>query len=678
MESNKDKVSESFIKLQEFRKTLPIYAEKDNLIKYIKSNRVSVIVAETGSGKTTQIPQYLLESGEIDRSSMVITQPRRVAAISVAGRVAEEVGTTVGDVVGYSVRFDEKVSKNTKIAYMTDGMLLRNAIVDPQLKRYRYIVIDEAHERTVSTDLLLGLIKNLLEVRHNLRVIIMSATMETSTFTSFFGVKNYYGVPGRTFPVKEYFLPNPEPDYVAAAVETALTIHMKEVKETKKKRRAGDILVFLTGQDEIDSVHKILTARNEELMKRKAELKTKEGLTEDELLILKTPQIYPTRIYGALPQHKQVEVFEPIPEAYQDDSIPLSARKIVLSTNICESSVTISGIRHVIDSGVVKCRVFQPETSISSLVVKTASKASVKQRSGRAGREAPGTCYHLYTEDSFHSHFPFSTEPEILRSSIVSPVLTLIGLGVPKVTEFPWLNGPSIPAIQHAIKTLVHLGAVKQQRNEDGVIFVLSDLGKKYINFPLEPAETAAIFAGDRHGCAADVISILSCLNAGHFYVNDNNSKKRMDYVDASGDHVTMLKLYSKWKSLSKVEQKQFAKTYDLNNRTLQSALDVEKQLRDISKEQGIALSHSEDPEDILRALCAGFFMNVAVLDQARHYKIGGGLSTMVSPASQLHNSDAPYLIYNEVVETSKTYLRTVSAIEKSWLPSGTEKLIGK
>jgi pre-mRNA-splicing factor ATP-dependent RNA helicase DHX16 len=353
-----DAAEKKALSMEETRKSLPIYAYRDELLAALEQNQILVIVGETGSGKTTQLPQYLHEAGYTKGGLKVgCTQPRRVAAMSVAARVADEMGVKLGNEVGYAIRFEDNTSDKTLLKYMTDGMLLREFMTEPDLGGYSAIIIDEAHERGVNTDILLALLKDLARERPELKVLISSATMNAKGFSDYFDGANIFNIPGRRYPVDIHYTPQPEANYLAAAITTVFQIHTSQPK--------GDILVFLTGQDEIDSAEQNIT-----------EIARKLGSRVPELVICP--------IYANLPSELQSKIFEPTPEG---------ARKVVLATNIAETSLTIDGIVYVIDPGFVKENVYNPATGMSKLVAVPCSRASANQRSGRAGRVGPGKCF---------------------------------------------------------------------------------------------------------------------------------------------------------------------------------------------------------------------------------------------------------------------------------------------
>jgi ATP-dependent RNA helicase DDX35 len=399
---------------------LPIAQLKDQLLYTIETFPVTIVVGATGSGKTTQIPRFCLDAGWCaDGKQIAVTQPRRIAATSVAARVAEELGTPLGQRVGYSIRFEDVTSANTQVKFVTDGLLLREMLVDPLLNRYSVIMVDEAHERSLSSDILLSLLKKVLRKRADLRVVVSSATLEAERFLNFFapdeGEKVHgkseeefgqiVGIQGRTYPVETQYVAEPTNNYVETAVDAIMNIH-----ETESD---GDILVFLTGREEIDDAIDTLGDRVANMSSKQQKLLT-------------------LPLYAGLPTDEQMFVFQ---------KAPTNTRKVILSTNIAEASVTIDHIVYVIDSGYVKLRTYDARLGIETLNVVPVSKASATQRTGRAGRTRPGKCFRLYTEDAFRS-LEEATFPEIQRSNLAPVILQLLNLGITNVVRFDYLSPP--------------------------------------------------------------------------------------------------------------------------------------------------------------------------------------------------------------------------------------------
>lgn len=352
--------------LKEQRENLPIFKFRNELLAAIAQNQVLVVIGETGSGKTTQMTQYLAEAGYSSRGVIGCTQPRRVAAMSVAKRVAEEFGCRLGQEVGYCIRFEDQTGPETLIKYQTDGMLLREVLNDLEVSKYSVIMLDEAHDRTINTDVLFGLMKRAVKKRPDLKMIVTSATLDAEKFSTYFFNSHIFTIPGRTYPVEILYSKETEQDYVEAALMTVLQIHLTEP--------AGDILVFLTGQEEIDTSCQILHERMQKL----------EGMNPPPLIILP--------VYSALPSEMQTMIFEPPPPG---------CRKCVVATNIAEASLTIDGIYYVVDPGMSKVKCYNAKSGMDSLVISPVSQANARQRAGRAGRTGPGKCYRLYTEVAY-------------------------------------------------------------------------------------------------------------------------------------------------------------------------------------------------------------------------------------------------------------------------------------
>ncbi|KDD72389.1 hypothetical protein H632_c3407p0, partial [Helicosporidium sp. ATCC 50920] len=406
------------------RERLPMFAFKEELLEAIAAYQVLIVVGETGSGKTTQIPQYLHEAGYARAGKIGCTQPRRVAAMSVAARVAHEVGCKLGQEVGYSIRFEDCTGERTRLKYMTDGMLLREFLSEPDLASYSVMIIDEAHERTLHTDILFGLVKDVARFRPELKLLISSATLDAERFSEYFDDAPIFRVPGRRYPVEIFYTKAPEADYVGAAVATVMQIHAAQP--------AGDVLVFLTGQEEIESCEELLRART-----RGA------GSSLGELII--------APVYANLPSELQARIFEPAPPG---------ARKCVLATNIAETSLTIDGVVYVVDPGFCKQSAFNPRSGVSSLQVAPVSKASALQRAGRAGRTSPGRCYRLYTQWAYQHELEDNTVPEIQRTNLGNVVLLLKSLGVNDLVHFDFMDPPPAAALFAALEQLYALGAL--------------------------------------------------------------------------------------------------------------------------------------------------------------------------------------------------------------------------
>lgn len=433
------------LSLRDQRARLPIARHRREILFAVETHATTVVVGETGSGKTTQVPQYLLEAGWCEGGRMVAcTQPRRVAAMTVAQRVAEEVGCSLGQTVGYAIRFEDVQTQGvTALKFCTDGVLLREMMSDPLLSKYSVIMVDEAHERALPTDLLLGLLKKVQKRRPDLRLIISSATMQAQAIAGFFDASTTWRQPeprvgtvlrtpavlsveGRTHSVQVHYLEEPCSDYVRASVQTVVDIQMEDLP--------GDVLVFLTGQQECEAAVQLLE-------QEASRLRRSRGLSL---------RLMPLALYAGLPGAAQLQAFEPTPRGY---------RKVVVATNIAETSVTIDGVVYVVDCMFAKQRFHNPLTGLEFLLAAPISKASATQRAGRAGRVRPGFCFRLGTEEDYQQ-LPETTVPEMQRSSLAGVVLQLKALGVDNLMAFEWLAPPPAEALVRALELLHALGAI--------------------------------------------------------------------------------------------------------------------------------------------------------------------------------------------------------------------------
>ncbi|KAJ9157164.1 Pre-mRNA-splicing factor ATP-dependent RNA helicase-like protein cdc28 [Coniochaeta hoffmannii] len=626
--------------IQEVRKSLPTYQYRQQFLDAMKEYQVLILVGETGSGKTTQIPQYLHEAGYTEGGQKIAcTQPRRVAAMSVAARVADEMGVKVGREVGYSIRFEDCTSDKTILKYMTDGMLLREFVTSPQLEGYSAIMIDEAHERTVSTDILLALIKDLARARPEMKIIISSATMDAQKFSGYFDDAPIFNIPGRKFPVDIYYTPSPEANYLEAAIVTVFQIHISQGE--------GDILVFLTGQEEIEGAAERIT-----------EVRRKLGSKVRELIV--------APIYANMPSELQAKIFEPTPPG---------ARKVVLATNIAETSVTIDGIVYVVDSGYVKENVFTPTgtTGMSTLTVVPCSRAAANQRSGRAGRVQPGKCFRLYTKHAYLSEMDDSTTPEIQRTNLCSVVLQLQALGIEDLLGFDFLDPPPTELL---IKSLNQLYAL-QALNSNGK---LTKVGRQMAEFPAEPMLAKALIAATAEGCVEEMLTIVSILGEmSTLFFRPKDKKVHADSARArftvkdGGDHITLLNIYNQW--VDSDYSPIWAKENFLQQRSLTRARDIRDQLAKLCDrvlEGSSTCGGISNMQPVQRAITAAFFLNAARLQRN-----GDGYRTLktnttvyVHPSSVVKSYDPPpkIIIYHELVVTSKEYVRSVIPVDAKWL----------
>ncbi|KAK2766919.1 DEAH-box ATP-dependent RNA helicase prp43 [Arachnomyces sp. PD_36] len=646
---NGNRLSDKYFSILKTRRDLPVHAQRDEFLQLYQKSQILVFVGETGSGKTTQIPQFVLfdDLPQQQRKLVACTQPRRVAAMSVAQRVAAEMDVKLGDEVGYSIRFEDVTSHKTILKYMTDGMLLREAMNDHDLKRYSTIILDEAHERTMATDVLMGLLKEVVIRRPDLKIIIMSATLDAQKFQRYFNDAPLLAVPGRTYPVEIFYTPEPEPDYVEAAIRTVLQIHATEDQ--------GDVLLFLTGEEEIeDAVRKISMECDE--MAREADAGPM--------------KVYP--LYGSLPPAQQQRIFEPAPQPRKPGARP--GRKCIVSTNIAETSLTIDGIVYVVDPGFSKQKVYNPRIRVESLLVSPISKASAQQRAGRAGRTRPGKCFRLYTEGAFQKELVDQTHPEILRSNLSSTVLELKKLGIDDLVHFDLMDPPAPETLMRALEELNYLACLDDEGE-------LTHLGRLASDFPLDPALAVMLISSPEFYCSNEILSITSLLSVPQIFVRPASNRKRADemknlFAHPDGDHLTLLNAYHAFRGPeAQANPKQWCHDHFLSLRALQSADNVRTQLLRIMEREEIDLVSTpfEDKkyyENIRRALVAGFFMQVAKKEsqgKSMYSTVKDNQSVLLHPSTVLGH-EAEWVLYNEFVLTTKQFVRTVTAVKGEWL----------
>ncbi|KAJ4485361.1 pre-mRNA splicing factor [Lentinula aciculospora] len=617
--------------LKEQREYLPAFACREDLMKIIRENQVIIVVGETGSGKTTQLTQFLYEDGYCRHGIVGCTQPRRVAAMSVAKRVSEEMECKLGSTVGYAIRFEDCTSAETKIKYMTDGVLLRESLNEGDLDRYSVIILDEAHERSLSTDVLMGLLRKILSRRWDLKLIVTSATMNAEKFSNFYGIAPCFTIPGRTFPVEIYHSKSPCEDYVDSAVKQVLQIHLS--------LPPGDILVFMTGQEDIEITCQVTQERLDQL---------------DEPAPL---AVLP--IYSQMPADLQAKIFEATSDG---------RRKVIVATNIAETSLTVDGILYVVDAGYSKLKVYNPKVGMDALQITPISQANAGQRTGRAGRTGSGFCYRLYTEMAYRNEMFENTIPEIQRTNLANTVLLLKSLGVKNLLEFDFMDPPPQPNILNSMYQLWVLGALNNVGD-------LTPVGRKMSEFPMDPSMGKMLIASVEYKCSSEMLTIVSMLSVPSVFYRP---KERMEEADAArekfnvpeSDHLTLLNVFNQWKT--HYFRDDWAMRHFLHPKLLRKAREVRAQLEDIMNFQKMELVSAGTDFDVIRkSIAAGYFHQAArVKGIGEFVNIRSGLPTHLHPTSALYGLGytPSYVVYHELILTTKEYMTQVTAVDPYWL----------
>lgn len=617
--------------LREQREYLPAFAVREELLRVIRDNQVIIVVGQTGSGKTTQLTQFLYEDGYAKSGMIGCTQPRRVAAMSVAKRVSEEMEVKLGGLVGYAIRFEDYTSKETAIKYMTDGVLLRESLVEPDLDKYSCIIMDEAHERALNTDVLMGLIKKVLARRRDLKLIVTSATMNAERFSRFYGGAPEFFIPGRTFPVDIQFSRSPCEDYVDSAVKQVLAVHVSQ--------GPGDILVFMTGQEDIEITCELVAER----------LK----------LLNDPPKLSILPIYSQMPADLQAKIF---------DRAPPGVRKVIVATNIAETSLTVDGIMYVVDAGFSKLKVYNPRMGMDTLQITPISQANASQRAGRAGRTGPGKCFHLYTERAFRDEFYIQTIPEIQRTNLANTVLLLKSLGVKDLLDFDFMDPPPQDTITTSLFDLWALGALNN-------IGDLTSLGKTMTAFPMDPSLAKLIITSEEYGCSEEMLTIVSMLSVPSVFYRPKERQEESDaarekFFVPESDHLTLLHVYTQWKINGYSDG--WCTKHFLHPKALRRAKEIRDQLQDIMKMHKMTFtSRGTDWDTIRKCICSGYYHQAAKVKG-----IGEYINLRTSVTVQLHPTSAlyglgylpDYVVYHELILTSKEYMSCVTSVDPHWL----------
>ena len=636
-----------------YPEALPIVARKDDIIRAIRRHPVVVITGETGSGKTTQIPKMCLEAGRGVRGMIGCTQPRRVAAVTVAQRIAEELGEDVGRSIGYKIRFEDRSGPHPLIKLMTDGILLMEAQADPRLRAYDTIIVDEAHERSLNIDFVLGILKKLTHTRRDLKLIITSATIDTEKFSRAFDNAPIIEVSGRMYPVDVRYLPlDPEEEekgdvtYVDAAV--------RAVDDLKNERKRGDIMIFMPSEQDIRETCDLLEGRD-----------------------YKDAAILP--MFARLSWTEQRRVFQPMPR-----------QKIVVATNVAETSITIPGIRYVIDTGVSRISQYNPRTRTTSLPIRPVSRSSADQRKGRCGRVQHGLCIRLYGEEDYENR-PLFTPPEILRANLADVILRMLSLQLGNIENFPFVDPPASRAIHDGLDLLQELGAIeKSARNTDSEgtgSFRLTEKGRRMARLPIDPRISRMLLEAEEEGCVAEVLVIASAMSVQDPRERPLEQAQQADQMHApfrhpTSDFITLLRIwnhYHEQRELIKTQSsmRKFCRNHFLSYRRMREWRDVHDQIRLILNEKNAPKKPGKrtttaDAEKLTagihKSILSGYLSNIAIKQEKNFYNATKGRQVMIFPGSSLFNKGGKWIVASEIVETSRLFARTVANIDPDWL----------
>ena len=647
----------------EYDAELPITAKREELLAAIRDHQVIIVCGETGSGKSTQLPKICLEAGRGVTGIIGHTQPRRIAARSVAARLAEELKIKLGSQVGYKIRFNDVSSPRTLIKLMTDGILLAETQNDRYLDRYDTIIIDEAHERSLNIDFLMGYLRRILPKRPDLRVIITSATIDAQRFAEFFAASDtvtlapsqpssappqlasvpVLEVSGRSYPVEVRYRP-PEHDVDDDEVDWSQSIG--DAIDELAREGTGDILVFLPTEQEIREIAKTLGGRG-----RKGEML----------------EVLP--LYGRLSEAEQNRIFA-----------PSRNRKVVLATNVAESSLTVPGIHYVIDTGTARISRYAPQSKVQRLPIEPISRASADQRKGRCGRIAPGICIRLYSADDFQQREAY-TSPEILRTNLASVILQTKSLALGDLADFPLLDPPSPAAIRSGERSLFELGAL----DEEGK---LTPVGRTLSKWPIDPGVARMILAADDEQCLEEVLIIASALEirdprerpVDKQFAADSAHQK---FADERSDFMSFLKLWDfaqeQEEKLSRGQFQKMCRQNFLSALRLREWTDLTRQLKQIAEEHGLKPKHRKNqPDSIHRAVLSGLLSNIALKGEKNDYTGAGNQILNIWPGSVLFKTKPRWFVAAELVETTKRYARVIAPVDPMWIERQAVHLIKK
>jgi ATP-dependent helicase HrpA len=621
-----------------FPENLPITSKRQQIVRLIRENQVVIVSGETGCGKSTQIPKMCLEAGRGIAGRIGCTQPRRIAAITIAHRIAEELDEEIGRSVGYKIRFREKTSRQAFIKIMTDGMLLAETQGDPGLYEYDTLIIDEAHERTLNIDFILGILRTLLPRRPELKVIITSATLDTEKFSGAFGHAPVVNVEGRTYPVEVEYLPV-DPDLEDAGELTYVDMAVKAIDGLREEKRYGDILVFMPTEEDILETCERLEGR-------------------------RYPGTTILPLFARLPASEQGRVYS------------VSGAKIVVATNVAETSLTIPGIRYVIDTGLARISQYLPRTRTTSLPISPISRSSADQRKGRCGRVQHGVCIRLYPEEDYESRPPF-TLPEIQRSNLAEVILRMLFLNLGHPSQFPFLDPPSERSIKDGFDLLTELGAI----NREGEHPSLTGKGKLMARMPLDPRISRMMIEATHEGCLREVAVIAAALSIQDPRERPVEKAPQADqahspFKDPDSDFLTLLNIWKRyhreWETLkTQNKMRKFCKQNFLSYPRMREWVYTHEQITEILKENNVRLEGQSEEVPyarIHRCVLSGFLSNIALKKEKNMYQAARGREVLIFPGSTLFKKPPAWIVAAEMLKTSRLFARTVAKIEPEWI----------
>lgn len=626
-----------------FPENLPITAKKTDIVDAIRKHPVVIISGDTGSGKSTQIPKMCLTAGRGIDGKIACTQPRRIAATTIAARIADELGETIGNSVGYKIRFKDRTSKRGYIKVLTDGMLLAETQQNPRLTQYDTIIVDEAHERSLNIDFILGILKKLLKKRKNLKLIITSATIDTEKFSKGFNDAPVIQVSGRRYPVSVQYRPV-DPELQEKGDVTYVDAAVKATEDIFRSGAFGDILVFMPTERDI--------------------LETCERLAERKL---KSVAVLP--LFARLPGPQQAKVFA-----------PANGRKVIVSTNVAETSLTIPGIKYVVDTGLARISRYVPRTRSTSLPISPISRSSADQREGRCGRMEKGVCIRLYSEEDYESRQEF-TDPEILRSNLAEVILRMISLKLGKIAAFPFLDKPNPRSIKDGFDLLVELGAVIRKKGEPA----LTPRGRMMSKMPIDPKISRMILEAESMGCVYDVAVIASALSIQDprerpFEKAAPADQAHAQFRDSGSDFITLLNIWNQYHRSFKTlrtqnKMRKFCKNHFLSFVRMREWRHIHEQISNILKSQGIRNENKQNRKNVKdryaaihQSVLSGYLSNIAVKKEKNIYLAARGREAMLFPGSTLFNKSPDWIVAVEMVKTSRLFARTAAKIDPEWL----------